>query len=599
MLRWILCASALLGLAGPLSAQSVAIPLAAYSVDPAQVSVSGFSSGAFMAQQLGVAYSSRFMGVGAFAGYHYDCRRTQPRDACYGVSIPDISGSRLNMDTWSGNLIDPVANIAHQRIYVFTGTNDNVVGQNAANQVVNLYRAYTASTNIRYDNTIPAGHAFPTDFDGPFPSQFPCGTVFALTNCSFDGAGISLQWFYGTLKPRNTGAPSGSLFLINQGAFAPRGIGMDEVAWLYVPAGCARGEVCKLHVFLHGCNTSYAQIGVPGWADYSGHRMWADTNNIILLFPQTLPDAINPEGCWDQNAYYGNNYDQKGGVQMAAIMGMIAKITSGYQPPRTVNNYEGLFYNAPAESEAGWGINLAHQGDVIFATWFTYDTTGRAWWLTMTAEKTGPNTYAGKLHETHGPAFNSVSFNPSAVRAIEVGDGALTFTDTNNGTFRYTVNGITQTKTLVRQTFGPVPVCTWGAQTNLALATNYQDLWWNAPAMSESGWGINLNHQGDTIFATWFTYDLDGSPLWLVVTAHKTGPGIYSGDLYRTAGARFDAFNPANVVSTKVGTATLTFANGNSATFDYMAQVAGMPSPVTQTKTITREIFAAPGTACQ
>jgi hypothetical protein len=78
-------------------------------------------------------------------------------------------------------------------------------------------------------------------------------------------------------------------------------------------------------------------------------------------------------------------------------------------------------------------------------------------------------------------------------------------------------------------------------------------------------------------------------------------PGRFnSGDLYRTAGARFDAFNPANVVPTKVGTATFTFANGNSATFSYTVQVAGMSSPETQTKTITREIFAPPeGTLCQ
>ncbi|TMG87516.1 MAG: hypothetical protein E6H78_01000, partial [Betaproteobacteria bacterium] len=42
-------------------------------------------------------------------------------------------------------------------------------------------------------------------------------------------------------------------------------------------------------------------------------------------------------------------------------------------------NYEGLWWKSPAESESGWGINFAHQGDTIFATWFTYDLTGKAW----------------------------------------------------------------------------------------------------------------------------------------------------------------------------------------------------------------------------
>ena len=37
------------------------------------------------------------------------------------------------------------------------------------------------------------------------------------------------------------------------------------------------------------------------------------------------------------------------------------------QPPVAGTNYEGLWWNAPPGSESGWGINLAHQGNVIFA----------------------------------------------------------------------------------------------------------------------------------------------------------------------------------------------------------------------------------------
>lgn len=52
--------------------------LNAHNVDPSSISVSGFSSGGFMAVQLGVAYSSLFKaGFGAFAGGPYDCGRDQ------------------------------------------------------------------------------------------------------------------------------------------------------------------------------------------------------------------------------------------------------------------------------------------------------------------------------------------------------------------------------------------------------------------------------------------------------------------------------------------------------------------------------------------
>jgi hypothetical protein len=259
-------------------------------------------------------------------------------------------------------------------------------------------------------------------------------------------------------------------------------------------------------------------------------------------------------------------------------------------------NYQGLWWNSPANSESGWGLNLAHQGDTIFASWFTYNTSGKGWWLVVTLAKTGPNTYSGDLYTTTGARFDA--FNPANVVATKAGTATLTFTDANNGTFNYVVGAVNQTKNITREVFGPMPTCSFGTVADLTTATNYQDLWWNKPANSESGWGINLNHEGDTIFATWFTYDLDGTPLWLVVTANNTGPGVYSGDLFRTSGAHFDAFNPANVVATKVGSATFTFADGNDATFDYTVQLSGMAAPVHQQKQITREIFTAPGTTC-
>jgi hypothetical protein len=261
----------------------------------------------------------------------------------------------------------------------------------------------------------------------------------------------------------------------------------------------------------------------------------------------------------------------------------------------TPANYEGLWWKSPPGSESGWGINFAHQGDVIFATWFTYDTTGKAWWLSMTANKSSDNIYAGTLYQTAGPPFDAVPFDPTQVTAAAVGSGMLSFVDANNASFTYTVNGLTQTKALTREVFGPMPTCTFGAQSNLALATNYQDLWWASPAGSQSGWGINLTQQGDTLFATWFTYDHDRTPLWLAVTALKTGPGMYSGSLFRTTGPAFNAvpFNPSNVVGTAVGTASFAFSDGNTASFAYIV------NGVAQTRSITREVFRAPGTLCQ
>ena len=264
-------------------------------------------------------------------------------------------------------------------------------------------------------------------------------------------------------------------------------------------------------------------------------------------------------------------------------------------------NYQGLFWNAPAGSESGWGINVAHQGDVIFATWFTYEPSGKALWLSMTAAKTAEGIYTGTLYQTRGPAFRAMPFNPAAVTRTEVGTGTLTFTDADNGSFAYAAFGVVQTKAITRQVFAPLPTCTFGAQPDLANATNYQDLWYAAPADSEAGWGVNLTHQGDIIFATWFTYDADGTALWLSATAARTAPEVYTGTVYRTTGPAFNAapFLPASVTLANVGTLTLTFANGNSADYTYTLALDGPASAVTQTKAITRQVFRAPGTMCR
>jgi hypothetical protein len=52
-------------------------------------------------------------------------------------------------------------------------------------------------------------------------------------------------------------------------------------------------------------------------------------------------------------------------------------------------------------------------------------------------------------------------------------------------------------------------------------------------------------------------------------------------------------FDPATVVETTIGTASLTFSDGNNGTFAYTV------NGVTQNKAITRQVFTDPGTACQ
>ena len=89
-----------------------------------------------------------------------------------------------------------------------------------------------------------------------------------------------------------------------------------------------------MHVTFHGCLQDYATVGFD-YINNAGFNEWADTNNIIILYPQTVATIFapeNPNGCWDWWGYNNNpsTYDTKSGVQMQVIYSMIQQVSSGY-----------------------------------------------------------------------------------------------------------------------------------------------------------------------------------------------------------------------------------------------------------------------------
>ena len=295
-----------------------------------------------------------------------------------------------------------------------------------------------------------------------------------------------------------------------------------------------------------------------------------------------VPGKINVSST-DGSVFVLNVY----GTQLVKLEG-----TTAAASPR----YDGLWWRSPGGIESGWGLNLTHQGEILVATWFTYDLDGSGMWLVMTrGERIGDAKFEGLLYRTTGPAFNQ-PFNPALFKATEVGKATLDFSDANNGVFTYRVNGVTQSKPITRQVFGALPVCITG--NSPGVLANYQGLWWNAPENSESGWGINLIHQSDTLFATWFTYDEGGKGMWLVMsngTRTDADTPTYRGALHRTRGPSFDAnpWLPSQVSLTAVGTASFSFADANTAQFDFVVE------GFSKRKQLVRQIFASPPSRCR
>jgi hypothetical protein len=252
-------------------------------------------------------------------------------------------------------------------------------------------------------------------------------------------------------------------------------------------------------------------------------------------------------------------------------------------------NQTSLWWN-PAES--GWGLNANQQGNTAFATLFTYDSAGAPMWLVMSngARQAGGDVFVGPLYRTNGPPFNANPFVPIGPANIaEVGSMTLDFS-ASGATIGYAYNDTYVSKRIQKQPIGAHAAACQDTTASRAGATNFQDLWWN-PA--ESGWGINLAHQGDTIFATLFTYATNGQGMWLVMPeGRRQADGSFSGALYRTQGPAFNAQPWFAINFASVGTMRLRFANGETGTLEYSVDGASV------SKAITRQVFGTPVPLC-
>ncbi|MET1413565.1 PHB depolymerase family esterase [Roseibium sp. HPY-6] len=302
------------------------------NLDPAQTTVSGLSSGAFMAVQLQVAFSEKLAGAGIVAGGPYGCSEGSVYWAlwiCMATTFGEADAEesiREIEDLAARRRIDAPANIVGDRIYMFHGKADDTVARASMDALYDAYSALNVPDGqISYEKTINAGHGFVTE-----QGDLACSTTAPdfLIDCDFDQAGDILQHVYGTLRPA-TVPDQGRLQDFDQSQYAQAAEGMGDTAFVYVPETCANGQQCRLHIALHGCKQGEEVLG-DTYARQSGYNKWAEANDIVVLYPQAerIPSpwwnwyAGNPNGCWDWWGYGSNDFLSREAPQIAAIARM-------------------------------------------------------------------------------------------------------------------------------------------------------------------------------------------------------------------------------------------------------------------------------------
>ncbi|MES2933640.1 MAG: hypothetical protein V4805_09155 [Pseudomonadota bacterium] len=110
-------------------------------------------------------------------------------------------------------------------------------------------------------------------------------------------------------------------------------------------------------------------------------------------------------------------------------------------------------------------------------------------------------------------------------------------------------------------------------------------LWWNE---KESGWGFSIIEHGPTIFASWYTYDVNGQPTWYFISNCPVSGDGCTGDIYKATGgvAPGTAWNGATPTIINVGVGSLNFSDANAGSLHYVL------NGVEGTEFITRQVFA-------
>lgn len=201
----------------------------------------------------------------------------------------------------------------------------------------------------------------------------------------------------------------------------------------------------------------------------------------------------------------------------------------------------GLWWNA---NESGWGATITQQSSIMFVTMFVYDTAGNPVWYTVSCTIAGASC-SGDMLRFRGGAAPTAPWIAGSVNPIKVGSMTLNFTGNDAGAMNYTLDGLSASRQITRQIFGPLPVAA------PALAGQWQ----GAIIETRSSCAAPQNNGGRATYGQ-YNIGMAGSGIGNIVIALAGVTGLqcsYSGD-FTTNGARLSASGTLSCNDGKRGT---------------------------------------------
>ena len=220
------------------------------------------------------------------------------------------------------------------------------------------------------------------------------------------------------------------------------------------------------------------------------------------------------------------------------------------------------------ETESGWGLSIGRNGDALFVAGFIYDYGGKPTWAVMQggAWDASHTAWTADVYIPHGAPFDHYDASQFNLQAL-AGKATLQFSTPTSATFQY---------------LGGYKHAIQRYQFASAAPGAYHGYWFGGAA--QSGWGLHVAQQGDTIFATWYTYGADGTPTWFFMPgATKLSATHYSGGLYRTTGGSWptmEHYDPNATKATAAGTLDLSFTSDSAGTMTAVVDGKTITTPI-------------------
>lgn len=311
-----------------LGVSSLSLALPKLNLDLQHISLSGLSSGGYMASQFQLAHSDWVNAVGIIAGGPYYCAQNDIRIAlsqCVNkITSPiDLTVLTQQAQTWEQQgKLPSLANLKSHKVWLFNGSKDSKIIAGVTHKLAQQYQQWVSPQNLSYITDKPFAHLFPTLNNG---GHCDISEAPFIGKCGYDAAGEMLTFMLGDLQPRIEN-PSGRLTELDQQALGGEAAAsLADRGYLYVPKVCQEGETCRVHVSFHGCNQN-AEAVEKQYAQQTGLNNWADSNHIVVLYPQTKSSTmlpLNPQACWDWWGYTGKDYANQDGPQIKAVNNII------------------------------------------------------------------------------------------------------------------------------------------------------------------------------------------------------------------------------------------------------------------------------------